>query len=116
MIDILKLCRAVFLLFCLMIPGFIMKKAKLADDKTPLAFSNTVLYITQPALLFVGFFRPYDKEIMNGAVAVFVFTFVVHALFLLAVKLFSERRRRRPQRYTASEVSLPMQVIWEFRL
>ena len=88
MIDIMKLCRAVFLLFCLMIPGFIMKKTRLADDRTPLAFSNTVLYITQPALLFVGFFRPYDKTIMNGAVAVFVFTFVVHAVFLLAVKLF----------------------------
>ena len=88
MIDIMRLCRAVFLLFCLMIPGFIMKKAKLADDRTPLAFSNAVLYITQPALLFVGFFRPYDKEIMNGAIAVFVFTFVVHALFLIAVRFF----------------------------
>ena len=88
MIDIMKLCRAVFLLFCLMIPGFIMKKTKLADDRTPLAFSNAVLYITQPALLFVGFFRPYDKNIMSGAVAVFVFTFIVHAVFLLTVKLF----------------------------
>lgn len=86
--DITRLLRAVFILFCMMIPGFIMKKLKLADDKTPLAFSNTVLYITQPALLFVGFFRPYDKEIMSGAIIVFIFTFLVHALFLLAVKLF----------------------------
>ncbi len=86
--DILKLFRAVFILFCLMIPGFILKKLKLADDKTPLGFTNTILYITQPALLFVGFFRPYDKNIMSGAVAVFVFTFLVHALFLLTVKFF----------------------------
>ncbi len=86
--DVLKLFRAVFILFCLMIPGFIMKKLKLADDKTPLGFTNTILYITQPALLFVGFFRPYDKNIMGGAVAVFVFTFLVHALFLLTVRLF----------------------------
>lgn len=86
--DIMRLFRAVFILFCLMIPGFILKKLKLADNKTPLGFTNTILYITQPALLFVGFFRPYDKNIMSGAVAVFVFTFLVHAMFLLTVKLF----------------------------
>lgn len=86
--DIMRLFRAVFILFCLMIPGFILKKLKLADNKTPLGFTNTILYITQPALLFVGFFRPYDKNIMSGAIAVFVFTFLVHAMFLLTVKLF----------------------------
>ncbi len=91
MIDILKLFRAVFLLFCLIIPGFIMKKTKLADNKTPLAFSNAVLYITQPALLFVGFFRPYDKAIMSGAIAVFIFTFAVHAIFLLTVIFFFKK-------------------------
>lgn len=95
MIDVTTLFRAVLLLFCLMIPGFILKKARLVDDRAPLAFTNTILYITQPALLFVGFFRPYDREIMHGAVAVLIFTFAVHAIFLLMIPLFFRKMPKK---------------------
>ncbi len=88
MMVIFNLIWAVLLLFCMMIPGFIMKKSKIVDDKAPLIFTNTILYITQPSLLFVGFFRPYDQNIMKDAISVFIFSFVIHALFLITVMLF----------------------------
>lgn len=86
--DITVLFRAVLLLFMMIIPGFILKKTKLADDKLPLGFTNTILYITQPAMLVVGFFRPYDGKIMRSAIIVLVLTFVVHAFFTFSVHLF----------------------------
>lgn len=89
--DITVLFRAVLLLFMMIIPGFILKKTKLADDKLPLGFTNTILYITQPAMLVVGFFRPYDGKIMRSAIIVFILTFVVHALFIFSVRFFFKK-------------------------
>ncbi len=89
--DITVLFRAVLLLFVMMIPGFILRKARLADDKLPLGFTNTILYITQPAMLIVGFFRPFDKSILRSALTVLILTFVIHALFILTVHLFFKK-------------------------
>ena len=63
----INLFRAVLLLFIMMIPGFIMRKTRLAPDLLPLGFTNTILYITQPAMLIVGFFRARDMEILTTA-------------------------------------------------
>ena len=84
----LSLFRAVLILFVMIIPGFIMRKMKLAGDTLPLGFANTILYITQPAMLVVGFFRARDMGIVKNALVVLVLSFLTHVLFLLAVKLF----------------------------
>ena len=84
----INLFRAVFLLFLMMIPGFIMRKTKLAPDSLPLGFTNTILYITQPAMLIVGFFRARDMDILRTAVIVLILSFITHIMFLFAVKLF----------------------------
>lgn len=72
----------------MIIPGFIMRKMKLAGDTLPLGFANTILYITQPAMLVVGFFRARDMGIMKNALVVLVLSFLTHILFLFAIKLF----------------------------
>ena len=82
------LFRAVFLLFLMMVPGFIMRKTKLAGDTLPLGFTNTILYITQPAMIVIGFFRARDMQILKTAAVVLVLSFATHVLFLFAVKLF----------------------------
>ncbi len=84
----INLFRAVLLLFLMMIPGFILRKSKLAPDSLPLGFTNTILYITQPAMLVVGFFRARDMQILKSAAIVLVLSFAIHFLFLMAVKLF----------------------------
>lgn len=88
MIDMGGLFRAVFLLFLMIIPGFIMRKAKLASDGLPLGFANTILYITQPAMLVVGFFRPYDAAVLKTAGIVLLLTFLIHGIFLVSCRAF----------------------------
>ena len=91
MVDIPTLFRAVLILFCMMIPGFIIKKFKLGDDKLPLGFTNTILYVTQPAMLIVGFFRPFDTEILKTAAIVMLLSFIAHGMFYGLSLLFFRR-------------------------
>lgn len=96
------LFRAVFLLFLMMIPGFIMRKTKLASDSLPLGFTNTILYITQPAMIVIGFFRERDMQILKTAAVVMVLSFLTHILFLFAVKLFfrgADKETRKVYRF-----------------
>lgn len=81
MVDVGTLFRSVLLLFFMMIPGFIIQKAKLGGDKLPLGFTNTILYITQPAMLIVGFFRAFDLEILRNAAIVLILSFAAHLMF-----------------------------------
>lgn len=94
----INLFRAVLLLFIMMIPGFIMRKTRLASDLLPLGFTNTILYITQPAMLIVGFFRARDMEILTTAAFVMLLSFVTHIMFLLAVKLFFRGAEKETQK------------------
>ena len=88
MVDIFTLFRAVLILFCMMIPGYVLKRFRLGDDKLPLGFTNTILYVTQPAMLVVGFFRPFDMEILKTAAIVLLLSFIAHAMFYGASFLF----------------------------
>ncbi|MBP3583258.1 MAG: hypothetical protein J6K44_04360, partial [Clostridia bacterium] len=56
----------VALLFIMMIPGIIMKKCRLCSDTFGKGLSNLVLYIAQPALVFLAYVRPYDGEILKN--------------------------------------------------
>lgn len=80
----IKLIYNVALLFIMMIPGVIMKKCNLCDDKFGKGISNLVLYIAQPALTFVAYLRPYDEQILINAAYVFVFSIILHAVFAIA--------------------------------
>lgn len=93
MVDTGTLFRAVLLLFCMMLPGYIIRKAKLGGDDLPLGFTNTILYISQPAMLIVGFFRPYDAELLKNAVTVLVLSFVAHLMFL-GISVFFFRKAK----------------------
>ena len=89
MVDVGILFRSVLLLFFMMIPGFIIRKARFGGDGLPLGFTNTILYITQPAMLIVGFFRAFDAEILKTAGVVLLLSFIAHSLFYgIALLLF----------------------------
>ncbi len=93
-----SLFRAVLILFVMIIPGFAMRKLRLAGDTLPLGFANTILYITQPAMLLVGFFRARDTGIMKNALVVLVLSFLTHIMFLFAVKLFYKGADKEKQK------------------
>ncbi len=72
----------VAIFFTLMIPGIILKKTNMISDGFGKGLSNLVLYIAQPALVFLAYVKPYDKkEIMINSIYVFVFSVAAHAIF-----------------------------------
>lgn len=83
MVKISTLFLSVLTLFCFMIPGFLLRKAKLANENFAKALSIFTLYVAQVAMLFHGFLFEFDKLILRGVVGMFVMAFVAHVLFYL---------------------------------
>ena len=84
--------------FMLMIPGIILKKCNMISDGFGKGLSNLVLYIAQPALVFLAYVRDFDKEIFINSIYVLVFSIIAHTLFsviaFLAFKKAPENRAR----------------------
>jgi predicted permease len=77
----IKVIYNVALLFIMMIPGILLKKCKLSTDGIGKGISNLVLYIAQPALIFLAYLRPFDKEILINSAYVLALSVVVHIIF-----------------------------------
>ena len=58
-----------------------MKKCKLSTDGLGKGLSNLVLYIAQPALIFLAYVRPYDSEVLVNSLWVLLFSIVAQAIF-----------------------------------
>ena len=84
---VLKLLYNVALLFIMMLPGFILKKCRLSTDGLGKGLSNLVLYVAQPALVFMAYVRPFDKSILLNALMVFIFSIVAHVIFSVVAML-----------------------------
>ena len=77
------------LLFLLMIPGIILKKAKMIPEGFGKGLSNLVLYIAQPALIFLAYIKPFDADILINSVYVLVLSIIAHVIFaVVAMMLF----------------------------
>ena len=102
MVNALDLFTSVLILFILIIPGFLLRKTKLASENLPAGLTNVILYIAQPALIIVSFIRPYDSEVMKTALGVLVFSFLMHAVFFGLSMLFFknvEEQKKRVYRF-----------------
>ena len=87
----LKVIYNVALLFIMMIPGILMKKCKLSTDGIGKGISNLVLYIAQPALIFIAYLRPFNKEILINSAYVLALSVVVHIVFsVVAMNCFKK--------------------------
>jgi predicted permease len=84
--------------FILMIPGVIMRKAKMADKSIGKGLSNLVLYIAQPALIFVSYLRDFSLEILINALYVLVLSFAVHLIFTVLSRLLYKKAPDRMRR------------------
>lgn len=92
----------VALLFLLMIPGVILKKCKMVPEGFGKGLSNLVLYIAQPALIFLAYVKPFDINILINSTYVLVLSVITHAIFaVVAMLLFkgAEDGRRRMLRF-----------------
>ena len=102
MINTIDLLVSVLILFILIIPGYLLRKTKLASDDLPSGLTNVILYVGQPALIVVSLIRPYDAEVMKTALGVLVFSFVMHSVFFGLSMLFfknAEEQKKRVYRF-----------------
>lgn len=77
----IKIIYNVALLFIMMIPGVLLKKCRLSTDGIGKGISNLVLYIAQPALIFLAYLRPYDREILINSAYIFALSVIAHVIF-----------------------------------
>ncbi len=102
MSSITSVIYNVAILFLMMIPGVIIKKCKFAPVGFGKGLSNLVLYIAQPALIFLAYVRPYDKEVLINSLWVLGFSLLAHVIFALVAGLFFKNApdsRRRMLRF-----------------
>ena len=87
----IKVIYNVALLFIMMIPGILLKKCRLSTDGIGKGISNLVLYIAQPALIFLAYIRPFNKEILINSAYVLGFSIIAHIIFsLVAMNCFKK--------------------------
>ncbi len=97
-----KIIYNVLLLFIMMIPGIILKKCRLVSEGFGKGLSNLVLYIAQPALVFLAYLKDFSVDILINSAYVFVLSFVAHGIFAaVALLLFkgAEDGKRRMLRF-----------------
>lgn len=88
MIDPLLLLSKVAILVLMIVPGFLLAKAKLLPDGTGKALSNLILYAAQVALIIAGFCAvDPTREILLRMLAVFLLALITHPLFYLIGQL-----------------------------
>ena len=83
----------VALLFIMMLPGVILKKCGLSADGVGKGISNLVLYIAQPALIFLAYLREFSWEVFINSLYVLGLSVAVHIIFsVVALSVY----RREP--------------------
>lgn len=79
------------LLFLLMIPGILLKKLKMIPEGFGKGLSNLVLYIAQPALIFLAYIKPFDLNILINSAYVLIFSIIAHVIFaVVAMAMFNK--------------------------
>lgn len=91
MVKISTLFISVFTLFLFMLPGFVLKKTKIADGAFPKSLSVLTLYIAQIALIFHSFIIEFDIDIFKNICQVFVCAFLIHLILYIIAKQFFKK-------------------------
>lgn len=88
---VLNIIYSVATLFIMMVPGVLLKKLNMASDSFGKGLSNLVLYIAQPALIFVSYLQDFSYDILINAACVLVLSFVIHLIFTVVSRLIYKR-------------------------
>lgn len=95
MVKVSLLFISVLTLFCYMIPGFILRKTKLADNGFAKTLSVLTLYVAQVSMIIHGFLVEFNLKVLKGIALVFIFGLIAHIVFyFLAKNLFKKAPER----------------------
>jgi len=91
------------ILFIMMIPGVLLKKCRLCSDGFGKGISNLVLYIAQPALVFLAYLKEFSGEVLINSLVVLLLSVVAHLIFLISLLFFKKEveDRRRMLRFAS---------------
>ncbi len=90
-VKISLLFISVLSLFIFMIPGFILRKAKITDSSFAKSLSVLTLYVAQIALIIHSYLIEFDSKIFKGILHVFIYSLLIHlVLYLLARQFFKK--------------------------
>ncbi len=86
------LVQKVFLMTVLVIMGFIMKKANKLDAKIAKGFGDTVIYLTQPAMIIYSFLQvEFNSRTLITSLCVLIFAIIFHLIyFIIAFTLYKK--------------------------
>ncbi len=97
-INPIVLLISVATLFCFMLPGYLIRKTRLADNNFAKSLSLYVLYIAQVAMIVHGFLIEFESSVFLGVFKTLILAFLAHAIFyVVARRLFKkapESKRR----------------------
>lgn len=92
------LVQKVALMTILVTLGFIMKKAKKADCSLAKGFADTVVYLSQPAMIIYSFLEAeFSARIIKTAVLVLIISMVLHALYFVIANLLFKNAPTKQQ-------------------
>lgn len=95
MIDIVILFQQVFLLVLMVVPGALLKRFRLVDERFGVGLANVVLYAAQPGMIIGSFLMEFDLAVMYRMLAVLILCFLFHIMFFgISLLLY---RRARPE-------------------
>ena len=105
-IDFLTVLIAVLSLIILAVPGFILVKTKLLNNKVESALSTIVLYGAQPVMVFMGFqSAKFNPAIGVNVLIVAGIAILIHVLMAILLSVFikgkNNEQKKRVVRYAS---------------
>ena len=84
--DLAKISlQQVFIMFIMIILGFVLVKAKIIEIISKKSLSNLLVYLVVPFMIVSSYCKDYDKEIMTNILWCFLASFIVLIVGILIV-------------------------------
>ncbi len=77
--------QQVFIMFIMIILGFVLVKAKIIEISSKKSLSNLLVYLVVPFMIVSSYIKEYDKEIMTNILWCFLASFIVLIVGIIVV-------------------------------
>lgn len=79
----------VFIMFIMIIFGFILVKLKLLDISSKKSLSNILVYLVVPMMIINSYITTYDNNILNNLLLCFLISFIVLIIGIILIFIFT---------------------------
>ncbi len=99
MVETSQIVSRVLLLFLMVIPGYLLRKANIIDGQSKVSrgLSDIVIYVSQPAMIIYGYITDFSREILFNCLGVLVCSIGAHFFFFGIAKLLFRKESKEKQ-------------------